>query len=149
MSRIVGVLCVVSFLMGSLLWAEGHPANVRGKWEASWTGRLGSEPVIFVLKQQGSKLSGKIWRGNVATPLTGTVNGNDISLLANFSGPKPYSILFKGAVEGNSIKGTSQAQNVGNSGAYMGHGGEIVQPDRPWTATRMRAKQQQMAKVTQ
>jgi hypothetical protein len=104
---------------------------------------------MLVLKQQGSRVTGKILRGTVATPLTGTVNGSDISLLVNFSGAKPYSILFKGSVTGDSIQGISQAQNVGNSGAYMGHGGEIVQPDRPWTATRMRVKQQQMAKVTQ
>ena len=149
MSRIVRVLCVASFLMGSLLWAEGRPANVQGKWQASWTGRLGSEPVMLVLKQQGNRLSGKILRGTVATPLTGTIDGNDVSLLVNFAEPKPYTILFKGSVTGDSIKGTSQAQNVGNSGAYMGHGGEIVQPDRPWTAMRMRAKQQQMVKVTQ
>jgi hypothetical protein len=147
--RILRVLCVASFLMGSLLWAEGRPVNVRGKWQASWTGRLGSEPVMLVLKQQGSKVTGKMLRGTTATALTGTIEGNEISMLANFAGPKPYTILFKGSVEGDSIKGTSQAQNVGSSGAYMGHGGEIVQPDRPWTATRVRTKQQQMAKVTQ
>jgi hypothetical protein len=147
--RIMRVLCIAGFLMGTLLWAEGRPANVQGKWQASWTGRLGSEPVTLVLKQQGSKLTGKILRGSVATPLTGEIDGNDILLLVNFSGPKPYTILFKGSVMGDSIKGTSQAQNVGNSGAYMGHGGEIVQPDRPWTAARVRANQQQMAKVTQ
>lgn len=149
MNRITRVLCVASLLMGSLLWAEGRSANVQGKWQASWTGRLGSEPVMLVLKQQGTKLTGKVLRGAVATPLSGAIEGNDISLLVNFSGPKPYTILFKGSVEGDSIKGTSQAQNVGSRGAYMGHGGEIVQPDRPWTAMRMRAKQPQMAKVTQ
>lgn len=149
MNRIVRVLCVASVLIGSLLGAESHPANVRGKWQASWTGRLGSEPVMLVLKQQGSKLTGKVLRGSVATPLSGTIDGNDISMLVKFAGPKPYTILFKGSVEGDSIKGTSQAQNVGSSGAYMGHGGEIVQPDRPWTATRMDAKQQQVARVTQ
>lgn len=149
MKRIVRVLCIASFLMSSLLWAEGRPANVQGKWQASWTGRLGSEPVMLVLKQQGSKVTGKMLRGTTATPLTGTIAGNEISMRVNFAGPKPYTILFKGSVEGDSIKGTSQAQNVGDSGAYMGHGGEIVQPDRPWTATRMRASQQQVAKVTQ
>lgn len=148
MNRIARVLCVASFLMGSLLWAEGRPANVQGKWQASWTGRLGSQSVVLVLKQRGTKLTGKVLRVSGATPLTGTIDGNDISLLVNFSGPKPYTILFKGSVEGDSIKGTSQAQNVGSRGAYMGHGGEIVQPDRPWTATRVRAKQQQVAKVT-
>lgn len=148
MKRIVRVLFVVSFLVGSLLLAEGRPANVQGKWQASWTGRLGNEPVMLVLKQQGSKLTGKLLRGTTVTPLTGTITGNEISILVNFAGPKPYTILFKGSVEGDSIKGTSQAQNVGDSGAYMGHGGEIVLPDRPWTATRMHVNQQ-VAKVTQ
>ena len=149
MKGIVRILCVASLLMmGSLLWAEGRSANVRGKWQASWTGRLGSEPVMLVLKQQGSKVTGKMLRGTTATPLTGTIAGNEISMLVNFAGPKPYTILFKGSVEGDSIQGTSQAQSVGKRGAYMGHGGEIVQPDRPWTATRMRANQR-IAKVTQ
>lgn len=149
MKGIVRVLCIASFLMGSLLWAEGSPVNVQGNWQASWTGRLGSQPLVLVLKQQGTKLTGKMLRGTTATPVTGTIAGNEISMLVNFAGPKPYTILFKGSVEGDSIKGTSQAQNVGNSGAYMGHGGEIVQPDHPWTATRMRTNQQQVAKVTQ
>lgn len=149
MSQIVRVLSVASLLMGHLLWAQGHSPNVQGRWLASWTGRLGSEPVVFVLKQHGINLTGKILRGAVATPLTGTVNGNHISLLANFAAPKPYTVLFKGAVEGDSIKGTSQAQNVGDSGAYLGHGGEIVQPDRPWTATRVHANKHQVASIAQ
>jgi hypothetical protein len=130
----------------SLLGAE-IPAHVQGKWQASWTGRLGSEPIMLVLKQHGTKLSGKLLRASAATPLTGSIEGNEISFQVNFPGPKPYSILFKGSVEGDSIKGTSQAQNVGASGAYLGHGGEIVQPDHPWTANRVQADRQQVAKV--
>lgn len=145
--RIAGL--VILLTVGVSLFAAEISAHVQGKWQASWTGRLGSEPVMLILKQHGAKLSGKLLRASDATQLSGTVVGNEISFLVNFPGVKPYSILFKGTVKGDSIQGTSQAQNVGTSSAYLGHGGEIVQPDHPWTATRIHADRQQVAKAAQ
>ena len=136
---------VIYLSVGISLFAAENPAHVQGKWQASWTGRLGSEPVTLMLKQHGTKLSGKLFRASAAMPLTGSIEGKEISFVVNFPGPKPYTILFKGSLKGDSIKGTSQAQDVGPSGAYLGHGGEIVQPDRPWTATRVRVERQQVA----
>jgi hypothetical protein len=39
-------------------------------------------------------------------------------------------------VAGEKINGKSRAKNVEGAGAYLGHGGEVVQPDHPWTASR-------------
>jgi hypothetical protein len=68
-------------------------------------------------------------------PVSGTIEGSTISLDVQFQEARPYTIAFKGTVNGDSISGTSQAQNIGGK-AYLGHGGEIVQPEHPWTATR-------------
>ncbi len=142
MNRRMRVVILFLLLIANIsLCAEANPIHVQGKWQASWTARLGSEPVMLELKQHGTKLSGKLLRASGAAPLSGVIDGKEISFVVNFAGSKPYSILFKGSVEGDSIKGTSQAQNVGASGAYLGHGGEIVQPDHPWTATRVRVDQ--------
>jgi len=45
-------------------------------------------------------------------------------------------IRFSGTAEGGELKGTSQAVGVGGPGAYLGHAGEVVQPEHPWTAKR-------------
>jgi len=68
--------------------------------------------------------------------LSGTVEGNNISFDVPFQGSRAYTIAFKGTLEGDKISGTSQAKNMGSTGPYLGHGGEIVQPEHPWTATR-------------
>lgn len=151
MNRLIRVISITTliFVAQVLLNAQQDFVNVSGKWQASWQGRLGSEPITLDLKQNGAKLSGKLVRASGTRPLTGTVEGNVISFTVNFTNPKPYMILFKGTIEGDSIKGSSQAQNVGKSGAYLGHGGEIVQPDHPWTATREQRNQQQASKSTQ
>lgn len=148
MNRRIRVIALVILLsVGVSLCAAENPVHVQGRWQASWTGRLGSEPVVLILKQHGAKLTGELLRASGATQLSGTIEGKEISFLVNFRGPKPYSILFTGSVKGDSIQGTSQAQNVGTSGAYLGHGGEIVLPDHPWTATRVHGDQQQLAKA--
>jgi hypothetical protein len=151
-NRRIGVLCLLASLIVFVrvpLCAEEAPVNVQGKWQASWQGRLGSQPITLELKQKGTKLSGQLLRAQGRSHLFGTVEGNQVSFDVNFSGPRPFTILFKGIVEGDSIKGTSQAQDVGAHGAYLGHGGEIVQPDHPWTAVREKHEQQRIAKSIQ
>ena len=147
------LIWIISFAALSILqiplYAQQDFVNVSGKWQASWQGRLGSEPITLDLKQHGAKLSGKFARASRTMPLTGMIEGNAISFTVHFTNPKPYVILFQGTIEGDSIKGSSQAQKVGENGAYLGHGGEIVQPDHPWMATREQRNQQQASKSAQ
>lgn len=133
---------LLTILLIPVICPASTSANINGKWHGSWQGRMGALPITLDLQQHGTKLTGELIRRSDTSPVTGSIIGNAISFTINFAGPKPYTILFKGTIEGDSIKGTSQAQNVGGNGAYLGHGGEIVQPDRPWTATREHDTQQ-------
>jgi hypothetical protein len=60
-----------------------------------------------------------------------------------FQGKYPFTTRFTGKITdakigAGKIEGTSQAINVNDGGgAYLGHGGEIVHPEHPWTATRV------------
>jgi hypothetical protein len=91
---------------------------------------------VVELEQHGSKLSGTFRDPHHTCPVSGTIDGKNLSFEVQFQAARPYTIAFKGTVDGEKMSGTSQAQNVGGNGAYLGHGGEIVQPEHPWTATR-------------
>jgi hypothetical protein len=127
-------ICLAQANEGGMKAAE--PMNVAGKWEMSWTGRLGTEKCTLELQQDTTKVKGTFQdlRGN--SSLSGTIDGNKISFEVEFKGPKPFTTRFTGNIADGKITGTSQAVGVGGSGAYLGHAGEIVQPEHPWTATR-------------
>ncbi len=116
--------------------ADDHVSSVAGKWTLSWQARLGTEDAIVELEQDGSKLRGRFHDLHHSCPVSGTIEGINISFDVLFEEARPFTIAFKGTVNGDSISGTSQAQNIGGTKAYLGHGGEIVQPEHPWTATR-------------
>jgi hypothetical protein len=114
----------------------GDQANVAGTWQVSWQVRLGTARATVQLKQDGSTLSGTFQEMAVSSNLTGGIQGKNISFDVHFPGPRPYTIEFTGTVDGEKISGKSFAKGVEGAGAYLGHGGEVVQPDHPWTASR-------------
>lgn len=114
-----------------------NPADVSGKWQVSWQGRLGTEQCTLQFEQAGTKLSGTFQDQRGLSPLAGTVDDKQVSFEVQFHGPRPFTTKFKGTLDSGKIEGTSQAIGVGGSGAYLGHGGEIVQPEHPWTAKRI------------
>jgi hypothetical protein len=113
-----------------------QPVDASGKWQVSWQARLGSTTGTLQLQQDGSKLKGTFQDLRGVSPLSGTITGKQISFEVQFAGARPYTIHFTGAVNDDKIEGTSQAVNVGGGGAYMGHAGEVQQPEHPWTAKR-------------
>jgi hypothetical protein len=116
------------------------PADVSGKWQVSWEGRLGTESAVLEVRQDGAKLTGTFQDLHGLSPISGTVAEKQISFDVQFQGKRPFTIRFKGAVDtasnGLEIKGTSQAVGVEGAGAYLGHAGEVVQPEHPWSAKR-------------
>jgi len=86
------------------------------------------------LKQHGSTVTGTFQDDRGSYPLSGTVQGQAITFDVAFTGPPPYTIEFKGSVEGEKISGTSGMQ--GGERGFLGHAGEINEPQRPWTATK-------------
>ncbi len=114
-----------------------QPADVSGDWQVSWQGRLGAEDCLLHLQQDGTKLTGTLKTLHGVSSLSGTVEDKRISFEAAFQGPRPFTTRFTGTANGGKIEGVSQAVGVGSGGAYLGHAGELVQPDHPWTAMRV------------
>ena len=104
--------------------ASAKPADVSGKWQVSWEGRLGVEQCTLDLHQEGGKLSGTLQDLHGVSPISGTVVDKEILFDAQFSGKRPFTIRFKGTIDTAAnaveIKGTSQAVGMeGSGGAYL------------------------------
>jgi hypothetical protein len=116
--------------------SQTKPANVSGKWEMSWQGRMGTEKCTLDLQQDANKLKGTFQDQRGPSQLTGTIDGKTITFEVKFQGARPFTTKFTGTVDNEKIEGKSQAMGVGGSGAFLGHGGEVQQPEHPWTANR-------------
>jgi hypothetical protein len=117
--------------------ATAKPMDVAGKWQVAWQGRLGTEPCTIEFQQDSNKLKGNLQDQRGLSPLSGTVDGKKVTFDVQFGGPRPFTIRFTGNVDADKIEGTSQAVGVSGGGAYLGHGGEVVQPEHPWTGKRV------------
>ena len=118
---------------------SAKPANVSGKWQVSLEGRLGTEEGVMQLQQDGAKLTGTFEDIHGLSPLSGTVAENRVSFDVQFGGQRPFAIRFNGSLDkagGGEIKGTSEAILPDGSRVFLGHAGEVVHPEHPWTAKR-------------
>ena len=113
------------------------PAEVAGDWQVSWTARLGVEKCVLHLQLDGTKLTGTFKDLHGVMPLSGTVDGNKITFEVQFGGKYPFTTRFTGSVNDGKIEGTSEAVGVTGGGAFLGHAGEVVHPEHPWTAQRV------------
>jgi hypothetical protein len=112
---LLAVLGVASCLLAQQDAQSGDAAvKVAGTWQMSWQGRKGAREATLQIQQAGSKLSGTFEAQGGSAPLSGSVQGDKISLTA--AGEKKER-TFIGTVEGNKMSGT------------MKRGGS-------WTATR-------------
>jgi hypothetical protein len=107
---------------------------VGGKWRIAWDVRLGTVRGILVLKQSANQVTGTFQEYGKTYTLSGSIQGRAITFEVPFPGPRPYTIEFKGTVEGGQITGASGLKGARN--AFLGHAGEVDEPQRPWTATR-------------
>jgi len=106
----------------------------------SWQGRDGARQATLKLQQDGSKLSGTLDGERGSAPVTGSVNGNNISFSTQTQGHRNFTMVYTGTVDGGKITGTFQPQGGqeghGGSGGGGHHGG---QQNHSWTATRQAA----------
>jgi hypothetical protein len=109
-------------------------AKVGGKWRIAWDVRLGTVRGILVLKQSAAEVTGTFLEYGKTYPLTGTVQGRAFDFEVPFGGPRPYTIEFTGTLDNGKMTGTSQLRGGGHG--FLGHAGEVDEPQRPWTATR-------------
>lgn len=110
------------------------PAKVAGKWRIAWDVRLGTVRGILTFKQSATQLTGTFEEYGKTYTLSGSIQGQAITFEVPFTGPKPYTIEFKGTIDGGNMKGTSALKGGGHG--FLGHAGEVDEPQRPWNATR-------------
>lgn len=105
-------------MLASLAFAAD--ANVAGEWDLTVETQAGTGNPHFSLKQDGNKLSGT-YKGMLGeSPVTGTVNGNDISISfqVNAQGTD-LAVSYTGTVDGATMKGTVKLGELGE-GTFTG-----------------------------
>ena len=110
--------------------------KVGGKWRIAWDVRMGTIRGVLSLKQHADQVTGTFFEnlnGQTYT-LSGSLQGKNITFDIPFPSSKPYTIEFKGTVDGEKMTGTSASKGGGT--VYLGHGGEIVDPQHSWIAIK-------------
>lgn len=95
-------------------------ANVTGEWELTVESQMGTSNPHFVLKQDGTKVSGT-YKGMLGeAPVTGTVKGNEVTLnlQVNAQGTD-LAITYSGTVDGATMQGTVKLGDLGE-GKFTG-----------------------------
>ncbi|HXZ40249.1 MAG TPA: hypothetical protein VEG68_05870 [Terriglobales bacterium] len=110
------------------------PAKVGGKWRIAWDVRLGTVRGILILKQRASQVSGTFEENGKTHSLAGSIQGHSITFQVPFTGTYPFTIEFNGTIDRGKMSGTSAS--VGGGPVYLGHGGEVDEPQRPWLAIK-------------
>jgi hypothetical protein len=114
--------------------AQNQPAAVAGKWQLSWEARLGTERGTVLLEQQESKLSGT-YQGRLGSPkVSGNIEGKNVVLNLDFPGSHPFTLVFKGIVEGDKMAGKFDVRGV--PAGYDSHGENAHPTNYSWTAVR-------------
>jgi hypothetical protein len=127
-------LLILTFGLSAV--AADQPANVAGNWQLSWQGRQGAQQSTVQIQQDGSKLTGTMQGPRGSAPLTGSIEGNNISFNVQFQGERRnFTLAFSGTADADKMSGTFQPQG-GGRGRRGGKGDEGKQAGRSWTATR-------------
>jgi hypothetical protein len=111
---------------------NSQPTNIGGAWQLSWQGRDGSQQATIQIQQDGSKLSGTFQGPRGSSPLTGSVDGNNVSFSVQMQGRRTMTLAFTGTIDGDKMSGTLQPQ--GGGGGREGRGGG--QGNHSWSAVR-------------
>ena len=124
-TRLLSLLLPLLTLASGFAVAAGNkPVNLTGKWQLSWEARLGTERDTIVLEQAGSKLTG-IFQARFGTPkVSGTIEGNNVALSLDFPGTHPYTLIFKGAIDGDKMSGKLEVEGVETG--YDPHGENVA-----------------------
>lgn len=126
------LLVLLASSLGAI--SQAKPANASGKWQISWEARIGTERDIIRLEQAESKLTGT-FEGRLGNPkVSGTVDGQNISLHLDFSGKQPYTLVFTGVIDGDKMAGKFTVEGV--AGGYDSHGENVRPSNYSWNAVR-------------
>lgn len=126
----------ISFVaFSSSVFAQTKPVDLTGKWNLSWAARLGTEHDPIELKQADGKLTGA-FLGHLGKPnVSGLVDGQNVTLRLEFSGAQPYTLVFRGTIDGDKMAGKFEIANLPNG--YDSHGENATPSNYTWSAVRV------------
>jgi len=101
----VALLALAGLLLGCNSGSNAAGVDVSGTWTLNVDGETSS----MTLQQNGDALSGSVQ----GAPLTGSVNGNNISITSGFSGGP--LLVADGTVDGLSMSGSYTATEAGGT----------------------------------
>ena len=129
-------LCILTLMLtpGFAVAADNAPASVAGKWQLSWEARIGTERGTMQLEQVNSTLTGS-YHGHLDSPrITGIVDGKNVTLKLEFQRAHPFTLVFKGRVDGARMAGKFEIQDVPDG--YDWHGENARPSNYSWSAIR-------------
>lgn len=81
------------------------PTDVSGSWQVSYVGRQGNRQATLQIKQDGAKLSGSFEAARGSAPLSGKLNGKQVSFTVKMPRRK---VSFTGTIDGDKMSGTTE-----------------------------------------
>lgn len=117
---LVASVAAVAFISTAAMAAD---VNVTGLWTMQVDTQAGSGSPTFDLKQEGSTVTGQ-YKGQLGeAPVTGTLQGNELTLTYTVSGQgQELIVTYTGTVEGDTIKGKVSLGELGD-GTFTGKKG--------------------------
>lgn len=95
-------------------------ANVTGTWNMNVETQAGTGTPVFTLTQKGKDVTGN-YKGQLGeAPVTGTVNGNEVTLKYSISAQgTELNVVYTGTVDGATMKGKVSLGELGE-GTFTG-----------------------------
>src|ERR1700690_156153 len=109
--------------------------HLNGAWTISWQARVGMERGTIQIQQKGSHLTGVYQGHGKPGSLSGVIKDGNISFNLEFQTDPPYTIVFKGTIDGDKMAGKFDLQ--GFKDPYDQHGENVQAIDYSWSASRL------------
>lgn len=107
-------------LLGISMFAWAATVDVTGTWAGTITDRGNTYNFLFILKEDGGKVTGTVRgappRGEEQPIVEGKIEGDRITLKIRVAGPggNPVEFVYEGKVSGGQIEGVASAPREGN-----------------------------------
>lgn len=93
---------------------------IDGNWNVVMQSPMGARDATAEFTSAGSELSGNFGGAAGSTPLTGSIDGNDVNWAATVNGPMgQMELKFAGTLDGDALSGTVAFGAFG-SGSFTG-----------------------------
>lgn len=117
----LSALLLVLALVGLPAQAAAQEVDLTGEWvlTVSSPNGIGERKVLFV--QEDNELTGEISSARAEGPLTGTIDGNEVTFVAIVEMESgPFEIFYTGTIDGDEIEGIVEFGSYG-TGTFTGH----------------------------